>query len=47
MYVTASSTEQRKVKMDEKFFIGPGQTVLAKDEVLVSVTLPYSLKVNK
>jgi carbon-monoxide dehydrogenase medium subunit len=38
--VIAGPEGQRRVPLDE-FFLGPGQTVLARDELLVAITLPF------
>jgi CO/xanthine dehydrogenase FAD-binding subunit len=38
--VIAGPEGQRRVPLDE-FFLGPGQTILAPDELLVAITLPF------
>ena len=37
---------QRTVTMDEKFFTGYRRTIVAPDEVLVSILIPYTKKVS-
>ena len=36
----------RSVKMDHKFFVGYRRNIVAQDEVLLSLEIPFSTEVN-